>query len=159
MLKIITSVVLSLVTIMAVTLFAVTVPAQSQKIDDNTTYIKTVDDALENVQEWIDTVQLYKHTIDLGELTYSSSGTSLAQHYYIEIIDNNEQAYTASTVPNMIYIVNYETNNSGALSVSSYNIPFWRKQVTSQYTYGVVVITSGSAIAATSFTDTVTQIF
>lgn len=35
MLKIITSVILSLVTIMAVTLFAVTVPAQSQKIDEN----------------------------------------------------------------------------------------------------------------------------
>lgn len=83
MLKIITSVVLSLVTIMAVTLFAVTVPGQSQKIDENAaaiqsneTYIKTVDDALENLQEAFDILdakKIYLHSISIS----ASSGSTI----------------------------------------------------------------------------------
>ena len=42
MLKIITSVILSLVTIMAVTMFAVTVPAQQKQIDDNAAAIEEI---------------------------------------------------------------------------------------------------------------------
>ena len=91
MLKIITSVVLSLVTIMAVTMFAVTVPAQSQKIDDNAaaiqsteTYIKTVDDALENVQEALDNIDLYRHDLFIKKIT---EGANLCLTIYSNKID------------------------------------------------------------------------
>ena len=52
MLKIITSVILSLVTIMAVTMFAVTVPAQQKQIDDNAAEIEKNADYIKDVEDF-----------------------------------------------------------------------------------------------------------
>ena len=119
MLKIITSVVLSLVTIMAVTLFAVTVPAQSQKIDDNAaaiasneTYIKTVDDALENLQEAFDGLENSKDIYTIVSANYTSGAPTFLTtelHYFIPNRINNEEDIKDFLTYNTVFLSYYIT--------------------------------------------------